>query len=314
MVALSRRGHEVRQAELFREQLRPERVRGCDVLHVHRRHDEDVLKLVRYAKESGMAVVWDNDDDESALPKGHPMYRDYGGAAGERRRVTLRRMLQAASLVTTPGARLAERFAELGAAHVQVIENYVRDELLDTRARANGRGVTIGWLAGTEHFMDVERVPVRAALARLLDAHEEVRVVSIGAGLGLRHERYEHRGGVPFAQLPEPMAAFVVGLAVIADIPFNRARSNVKLKEYAALGIPWLASPIGPYAEMGEAQGGRLVADEDWYEALERLVVKERERRKLAKRAAKWGRGQTIGANVAVWERALEGAVARARG
>jgi len=105
-----------------------------------------------------------------------------------------------------------------------------------------------------------------------------------------------------------------VGLAVIADIPFNRARSNVKLKEYAALGLPWLASPIGPYAGTGEKQGGRLVPDDGWYDALERLVLKPRERRKLAKRAAKWGREQTIGANVAVWEKALEGAVARARG
>ncbi|MCX6521415.1 MAG: hypothetical protein NTZ21_12190, partial [Actinobacteria bacterium] len=28
---------------------------------------------------------------------------------------------------------------------------------------------------------------------------------------------------------------------------------------HAAAGTPWLASPIGPYAGMGEAQGGRLV-------------------------------------------------------
>jgi glycosyltransferase involved in cell wall biosynthesis len=314
MLALARRGHEIRQAELLREQLRPELIRGCDVVHIHRRHDEDVLKIARYAKEAGIAVVWDNDDDETAVPKGHPAYRDYGGAAGQRVKAAVRKLVQLADLVTTPSPLLAEQFAELGAAHVQLIENYVRDELIDARARSNGDQVVIGWLAGTEHFMDIERVPIRAALARLLDAHANVRVVSIGAGLGLGVERYEHVVGVPFFELPERLTEFDVGLAVIADIPFNRARSNVKLKEYAALGIPWLASPIGPYAGMGEQQGGRLVPDDGWYDALERVVLKARERRKLAKRAAKWGRMQTIGANAGVWEQALHGAVARALG
>jgi glycosyltransferase involved in cell wall biosynthesis len=314
MLALARRGHEIRQAELLRGELRPERVRGCDVLLVHRRHDEEVLKLVRYAKEAGMAVVWDNDDDETALPKGHPMYRDYGGVAGERVRSAVRKVVQLADVVTTPSPLLAERFGDLGASRVELIENYVPDELLAARSRPHGRQVVIGWLAGTEHYMDIERVPIRDALQRLLDAHPDVRVVSIGAGLGLNGERYEHTSGIPFRELPARMVEFDVGLAVIADIPFNRARSNVKLKEYAALGIPWLASPIGPYAGMGEKQGGQLVPDDGWYAALERLVLKPRDRGKLAKRAAKWGRTQTVGANAGTWETTLAGAVARVGG
>jgi glycosyltransferase involved in cell wall biosynthesis len=314
MIALGRRGHQIRQAELMRGVVRPELVRGCDVVHIHRRHDEEVQKIIRYAKEAGIAVVWDNDDDETAVPKGHPSYRDYGGIAGERVKTAVRRMVQAADLVTTPSPVLAERFRELGAAHVQLIENYVRDELHDARAAPRAAEVVIGWLAGGEHKLDIDRVPIADALHRLLDAHANVRVVSLGAAMGIDHERYRVDKGIPFFDLPPRLTEWDIGLAVIADIPFNRARSNVKLKEYAALGLPWLASPIGPYAGMGEQQGGRLVPDDGWYAALERLVLKPRERRKLAKRAAKWGREQTIGANAAVWEKALEGAVARAAG
>jgi hypothetical protein len=129
----------------------------------------------------------------------------------------------------------------------------------------------------------------------------------------LRDPRYRHIARVRFDELAEQVAPFDIGIAPIADIAFNRARSNVKLKEYAVVGVPWLASPVGPYVGMGEQQGGRLVPDDGWYEALERLVLKERERRKLAKRAARWGSGQTVSRNVGHWEAALSEAVERAR-
>jgi hypothetical protein len=78
------------------------------------------------------------------------------------------------------------------------------------------------------------------------------------------------------------------------------------------MGVPWLASPIGPYAGLGERQGGRLVADERWYEELERLVVERRARQKLAKRALKWGDRQRIHHNLRAWEAPLQRAVERA--
>jgi glycosyltransferase involved in cell wall biosynthesis len=317
MVALNRRGHEIRQ--IVRpgpsgETFRPDLVAGCDVLHVYRRHEPEVLDVARQAKQRGMAIVYDNDDDMTAVPKSDVNYQDYGGLAGERARSQIRRLVQMADLVTTPSAVVAERFREYGAEHVQVIENYVPDDTLRASAPPNGEDVVVGWLAGTEHHLDVRAVPIADALGRLLDAHEHLRVRMIGVRLGLRHERYEHVPRVDFFDLPPALAQFDVGLAVIADIPFNHGRSNIKVKEYAALGKPWLASAVGPYLGLGEQQGGRLVPNDRWYEEIERLLLKPRERRKLAKRALRWGRAQAISANVRVWEDALRGAIARARG
>ncbi len=109
------------------------------------------------------------------------------------------------------------------------------------------------------------------------------------------------------------IASFDIGIALIDDIPFNRARSDVKVKEYAAAGVPWLASPIGPYAGLGEKQGGRLVADDDWFAALDRLVRKERERHKLAKRAASWAREESLERNLHRWEAVMVEAAELAR-
>jgi hypothetical protein len=137
--------------------------------------------------------------------------------------------------------------------------------------------------------------------------------VSFGLKLGLRGERYRHVDVVPLFELTRAAAAFDVGIAPLSDIAMNRARSNVKLKEYAAAGAAWLASPVGPYAGMGEKQGGRLVADDRWHEELARLLDKPRERAKLAKRAAKWVAGETLSKNARTWEARFEEAVARAR-
>ncbi len=116
---------------------------------------------------------------------------------------------------------------------------------------------------------------------------------------------------VEFVDLQRHMARWDVGIAPLADIPFNRARSDVKLKEYASVGLPWLASAFGPYTGLGEDEGGRLVADDQWYEALRALVASGRDRRKLGKRAAKWAKSQSIDRHVGRWEAVLEDAMAR---
>lgn len=313
MRALAARGHEVRQVVSDEGTVRPHLVRGCDALLVHRQHAAQALATMRYAKEAGIALVWDNDDDMTAVPRSDPSFREFGGLRGERVRAAVRRIVRMADLVTTPSPLLAERFHDLGAADVRVIENYVLDQSALRGGRREGSEVVVGWLAGAEHRIDADRLSIREDLRALLDARPDVRVMTIGVGLGLRGPRYEHIPQVDLEQLPARLATFDIGIAPIADIPFNRARSNVKLKEYAILGIPWLASPIGPYAGLGERQGGRLVPDDGWRTAIEALLTKPRERRRLAKRATAWAKRETLGAQARVWEQALADAVARAK-
>jgi glycosyltransferase involved in cell wall biosynthesis len=314
MTALAElRGHRVRRLPVERNQ--PAQVvelGEVDVLLVHRFCEERTLRLARAAKESGAVVVWDNDDDLGAMPKSAGSHREWTGYAWEQRLLEMKRLFRYVDLVTTPSEALAERLREHGAPRVTVIENYVRDHFAHM-PRPNHRGVTIGWVAGLEHQADVEVLPIRETLERLLDARENVTVASLGLGLGLRNSRYLHIASTPLTDLHEFVGEFDIGIAPLSDIPFNRSRSSVKIKEYAAAGVPWLASPIGPYAGLGEKQGGRLVPDGDWHAALSRLLDKPRERRKLEKRARRWGAGQTLSANAGVWEAHFVAAVERAR-
>jgi hypothetical protein len=155
-------------------------------------------------------------------------------------------------------------------------------------------------------------LPIVDALARLLDAHPELRIVTIGLRLPLRSERYEFRPKVPFGELLGAMADFDIGIAPLADTPFNHARSSIKLQEYSAVGAVWLASPVGAYHEMGAKEGGQLVGDDGWLDALNGLVSSRFKRRRLSRQALKWAQSQTIDRFASQWEEEFELAIERA--
>jgi glycosyltransferase involved in cell wall biosynthesis len=171
----------------------------------------------------------------------------------------------------------------------------------------------IGWHAGREHLIDAEALGVVPMLERVLDAHPDVRVETVNIDLKMEHERYRCDEALPLDDLTQRLADFDIGIVPLADIPFNRGRSNVKAREYAAAGVPWLASPVGPYEGLGQEEGGRLVEDDGWFEALDELIRSRRERSKQAKRARNWAKRETMWNMADVWERVFLDAIADAR-
>lgn len=308
LTELRRLGHQV-EIDRDGEALASGRVRDVDVVHIHRYTEQDIRQAVCRLRDQGVAIVWDNDDDMAGSP-----FKTKGAMRAQQEQSLIAAMLEIADLVTTTSPHLAEQYHSRGAAEVAVVENYIPANYAAERHadRAHSDCVTIGWIGAGEHYHDLEQLQLRATFRRLLDTHPDVRFATVGLKLGLPAERCHHTRLVEYRDLARHAASYDIGIAPIVDIPFNRARSNVKLKEYAVMGVPWLASPIGPYAGLGERQGGRLVADDRWYEELERLVVDRRARQKLAKRALKWGEGQRIHHNLRAWEAPLKRAIERA--
>ncbi len=309
MLELARRGHETRMLEPGNRETWADALRWCDVFHVHRVCDGGVVEMARAAKAFGAAFVWDDDDDVTRADKriGGPGVPR--GLEAKRRLDARARLFQLADLITTPSLWLADRFREAGAREVRVIENYVIDDLMGERGVRLGE-LTIGWVAGDEHRLDAEALGIADVLARLLDDHPQLHVATLGIDLRIPSERYRRIAPVPFPELCRHISTFDIGIAPLSpDVGINHARSSIKVKEYAALGIPWLASGIGPYAGLGEREGGRLVPPASWHAHLEALVCVARVRRKLAKRAAKWGRAQSVAGNAQEWEQALVGVV-----
>lgn len=272
---------------------------GCDLVHVYRRCNRDTGRILSTLASEGTAVVWDNDDDLAALPKESPNYRLAGGVAAKRIFARTVAFAQKADLMTTPSEVIREQYRRAGVQQVRVISNYLAPNAI--RKPRRHQGIVVGWVAGMEHQADAARLPIGHALRRLLSEHSEVRVHCIGVDLKLP-ERYTHESFVHLVELHRRTSGFDIGIAPLANLPFNLARSDIKLKEYAACGVPWLASPVGPYANLGEAHGGCLVDDDGWFEKLDLLVRSGRLRRRLSRKGRAWAKRETIDSAADEWE------------
>jgi glycosyltransferase involved in cell wall biosynthesis len=282
MEELGRRGHTIGSLVLSDPSRLPslEAFLSFDVVYFWQVHHPPVRRIAKALHDAGIAVIWDSDDDVTALPRGSPNYRQFGGMRGQRTWVEMQTMIRLADAVTTPSPMLAERFRTVGQRHVHVIENQL--PIVSPPKLSGAEGVVVGWVAGLEHGTDVKALDLRSVFSRVLDARPDVRVETVGVTLDLGSSRYRRTRIVQLAELASQIERFDIGVAPLADTPFNRARSNIKLKEYAALGVPWLASPVGPYLGLGEDQGGRLVEDDRWFEEVVSLVAEGESRARLA--------------------------------
>jgi glycosyltransferase involved in cell wall biosynthesis len=304
--ALGRRGHgglvNMRDEEPNAQMLE------CDVALISRWSGPITERLVQALRRAGLGVVWQIDDAVEFSTFVNPRSRRV-----REQSTRIRSMLRLADVVITTTDDLADHFGASTKAPIRVVENYLGPHF-ERVEREPHRGLVLGWAAWIDHMADWRALGLQETVMRLLEAHPDLRVESLGPiDLRLPPERYSQRPPVRFEFLARRISEFDVGIAPIADNRFNAARSNIKVKEYAALGIPWLASPIGPYAGLGEKEGGRLVADDRWYEELDRLVRDGRGRKKLAKRGRAWAATQTIDRNAELWEDVFDEAIGRAR-
>lgn len=294
MIELDRRGHqiELRHTKADLEGPLPD----CEVAFLARYREPQARQLVRDLQARGTTVVWDCDDDVITV-------RLNGDAEAQRYLADLREMLALVDMVTTTRDELGDIFLREGARAVFTLPNYLAAPNLGVGGRPH-EGLVIGWIAWIDHQKDWDRLGLEGVFRELLARHDDLIVESVGPiDLGLDGDRYNRRPVVTFPELGPAIGGFDLGIAPLSPtIEANFSRSDIKLKEYAAAGVPWLASPIGPYAGYGEEQGGRLVADDEWFEALDGLVRDRRARRKLAKNGQRWARQYVLTHNIDVWE------------
>lgn len=242
----------------------------------------DTTPILEAVFACGKPVVYDTDDDFTAVPADHPFFPRMAELVP-----CIRDTARRASLVTVSTPVLAAVFAAL-AETVRVVPNCLPDALWRPVPPPERAVAAIGFAATPSHAPDLARL--EPALSRLAQTPGfPGRFVFYGCPPS--PGAFPGATVLPFAPdyaayaLKLPRLGLGIGLAPLADTPFNRAKSAVKWLEYAAIGAAGIYADLPPYQGVVEdGQTGLLVGPdpEAWTEAVSRLVADPALRRRLA--------------------------------
>jgi hypothetical protein len=318
--ALRERGHTVHADE----RITLEWIDSADVI-VGQRIGKDgpstLWQDIARSKDRPERLVYELDDDVFALvhETSNPNHTTWPALLGN-----VSANLACSDAVTVSTDRLAEVVSEHTSAPVFVVPNAVPDSLLTAPTPYPARHV-LGWSGSATHDGDWAHGDwAHGSVAyQVLDwlatsrSAEGWYLRTVGAYPAPLVERaHQYAGHVTHVHssgtngLPEYYKRlrrwFGVGLAPLAPTEFNESKSDLRLLELAALGIPWLASNFGPYASCAEARGGLRVDDNrGWHQQLTAVAGDEDMRRELRMQGRVWAATRTISAVLPQWEAAL---------
>lgn len=233
-------------------------------------------------------------------------------------RANLLANIKAADAVTVTGPDLAEVMRALNA-NVHVLPNFVDEAVLKvdrTAIRPQGSdgaadGPVIGWQGSSTHKADFALA--WPAVDRVLGQHPTARLAVFGANYvpadGRGRRRYEgrlfHHEWIhqDWERYYSVVAGFDVGLAPLRDTQFTRGKSNLRVLELAALGIPAVASDVPRYREfVRHGETGFLVRrDHEWHRHLRALVNDADLRAEVGAAARDLAAAHTIQGNAYRW-------------
>lgn len=187
-------------------------------------------------------IVYTLDDLLTGMDESNHLRRNVPANCGARLKYALARCDR--MVVSTDF--LAETYRHL-IADIRVVPNRLEQELwlpVHSRKRTSKKP-RIGWAGGTTHQGDLALLKEVIEMTR----HEADWIFFGMCPKELRPLVVEFHAFTQFSEYPARLGALNLDIAVapLAQIPFNQGKSNLRLLEYGALGIPVVCTDIDPY-------------------------------------------------------------------
>ena len=238
---------------------------------------EHAKLLLSHLRETGARLVVDTDDAFHLMDASHPEYETY------REHVeALDILLGSADEIWCSTDPLKEAIDDRFTPRPVVIPNSI-DPRLWKRYRYRDRSPRVDdalelvYFGTATHGRDLAIViPVLDDLAASRPGSFRLSIIGIAPDLPDRS--WISRINVPqpstyphFARWMRDIAGkFDVGLAPLRDTPFNGLKSDIKVLEYSAMGLPAVVSSVGPYQDLESVD--RCESVQDWFDALGLLI------------------------------------------
>lgn len=306
--------HALRQLKLFNaivdfKVTTPDHIDQADIVVFQANGTSQAVQMFKYAKDQGKPVVVETDDNLHAIsPNNKGGYGAWNPAT-----LYLHRwndMVRKADAMTVSTPQLARDHFPYNK-NIYVLPNYLDEEKwMIQKTKSKDAYLRIGWAGGNAHGDDL-RLVAKVVEQIVHDHKDKVKFETMGmlkqelkdtfAGLEEFSERCpkcNYQGdsiphpGDTLDNYPTILATFGwdIGLAPIIDTAFNCSKSDLKLKEYAALGVPVVASEVTPYIEAKKLGCRVLLAKtyEEWYNSIKELMENPDLRKEIADANKSW--------------------------
>jgi len=179
--------------------------------------------------------------------------------------------------VVTCGNRAIAEYAETKGALTRIIPTVVDTDLFVPKPRPSNGPLVLGWIGTHSTFPYLREIfPVLQELAKT--HHFKLRIVGAGTNavnvLGVDVENLDWK----LEREVQDFQSFDIGLYPIDPSLYAEnwaaGKSGFKAIQYMAVGIPFVAAPVGAMAEIGETGVTHFQATDkdEWLRALERLL------------------------------------------
>lgn len=275
----------------------------ADVVVLQRPLQANVAQSIPILQAKGVRVVVEIDDDFEHISRRNVSWPNVQPTLNPtRNRAHLMRACELADLVTVSTPALAKVYGRHG--RVRVIPNCVPASYLLIRQEPHD-DVYVGWSGSTETHPDDLQV-TGGGVARAVAA-TGAKVAIVGTGVGVRKrlglaETPLASGWRTLGDYPDAVAQFDVGIVPLDLTQFNEAKSWLKGLEFAAVGVPFVASSTQQYRAL-KAEGAGLLAEtpRHWEGLVKRLVRDEGYREQIAAYGRAAAERWTIEGNVERW-------------
>jgi GT2 family glycosyltransferase/glycosyltransferase involved in cell wall biosynthesis len=254
----------------------------ADVILVQRDAVQDMAtaeRTVQAARRKGARLIFEIDDDLFAIPLEHPEHKFYAEAMR-----AAKWLARQADAVLASTDVLGQRMFAYNRRTV-ILANYLDDRLWLGPSKIGqpvSHQIRIVYIGTNSHREDLElfgRAVRKLSSAYRKRIHIEVLGVSDTGTDWFKAIPIPHQVAMSyprFVKWVQDRNDWHWGVAPLLDTPFNRAKSPLKLLEYAALGLPSLCSDGEVYGDAVRfTDAGLLAANnpEAWCEVLARMLT-----------------------------------------
>ena len=260
----------------------------ANVMVFQRQSSPTILAKMRTAQSLGIKTIYDIDDDLLNMPK------DLGGVEvaynSKETQEGILSFVNCADAITACSMTLAKSLRTKCQTPIYVIKNGVSMSDWGVLSKVDDDKVKIGWMASLSHVSDAN--VVSSALRRVMEETDACLKFIGWIGEGCLpwikdfNGRVEVQDWVEVNALPHYMNDMDIGIAPLVDTPFNAAKSSIKWIQYSAMGIPTVMSKMAPYEDVIDGNTGVFATtDDEWHDALKRLVMNKKERDRIGENA-----------------------------